>query len=79
MVVLGKGDEVVRAKVIVERAEKARTKKDRKAFCQEVATKQREILKVCAAQKRLRKELCRDVRINTKTWSKTQKASYCVP
>ena len=39
MVVPGQEDEVARAKVIIEGAEGAQTKKDRKAFCEEVATK----------------------------------------
>ena len=53
-------------RAIVERTEKAQTKKDRKAFCEEVATKRKEILKVRATQ---RKELCREVRM---------KANQCV-
>ena len=53
MVVQRQEDEVARARFIVERAEIAQTKKDRKAFCEEVATKRREILKVRAAQKKL--------------------------
>ena len=79
MVVPGQEDEVARAKVIVERAKKAQTKKDRKTFCEEVATRQREILKVRAAQEKLRKELCKEVGMKAKTRSKTQKASLCVP
>ena len=55
-------DEVVRAKAIVERA-KAQTKKERKAFCEKVAAERKEILQVRAAQKKLRKELCREVRM----------------
>ena len=51
MTVQRQEDEVARAKAIVERAEKAQTKKDREAFCEEVATKRREILKVRVAQK----------------------------
>ena len=49
MAVQRQEDEVVWAKAIVERAEKAQTKKDRKTFCEEVATKRREILNVSAA------------------------------
>ena len=79
MVVLGQEDEVVRAKVIVERAEKAQTEKDRKAFCEEVAAKQREILKVRTARKKLRKELCKEAGTKAKTRSTTQKASHFVP
>ena len=79
MVVPGQEDEVARAKVIVERAEKAQTEKDRKAFCEEVATKQREILKVRTARKKLRKELCKEAGTKAKTRSTTQKASHFVP
>ena len=52
-------DEVARAKAMVERAEKAQTKKERKAFCEEVAAERKKILQVRAVQKKLRKELCR--------------------
>ena len=55
MAVQKQGDEVAWAKAIVERAEKAQTKKDRKPFFEEVATKRREILNVRAAQKSLGK------------------------
>ena len=51
MTVQRQEDEVARAKAIVERAQKAQTKKDRKAFYEELATKRREILKVRVAQK----------------------------
>ena len=37
MTVQRQEDEVARAKAIVERAEKVQTKKDQKAFCEEVA------------------------------------------
>ena len=67
-------DEVARAKAIVERVEKAQTKKDRKAFFEEVATKRREILNVRAARRKLRKELYREVRMKAKARSKALKA-----
>ena len=78
MVVQRQVDEIARAKVIVDRAEKAQTKKERKAFCEEVVTKRREILKVRAAQKKLRKEICKEVRMKAKARNKTQKANRCV-
>ena len=64
--------EDARAKAIVERAEKAQ---DRKAFCEEVATKRKEILKVRATQ---REELCREVRMKAEAKSKALKANQCV-
>ena len=77
MTVQRQEDEVARAKAIVERAEKAQTK-DRKAFCEEVATKRKEILKVRATQKKLRKELCREVRMKAKAKSKALKENQYV-
>ena len=73
MTVQRQEDEVARAK-----AEKTQTKKDRKAFCEEVANKRREILKVRAVQKKLRKELCSGVRMKAKARSEALKANYCV-
>ena len=78
MTVQRQEDEVARAKAIVERAEKAQTKKDRKAFCEEVVTKRKEIHKVRATQKKLRKELCREVRIKAKAKSKALKENQYV-
>ena len=75
MAVQRQEDEVARAKAIVERAEKAQTKKERKAFCEEVAAKRKEILQVRAARKKLRKELCREVRMKAKARSKALKAN----
>ena len=78
MIVQRQEDEVARARAIVERAEKVQTKKDRKAFCEEAATKRKEILKVRATQKKLRKELCREVRMKAKANNKALKANKCV-
>lgn len=52
--------------VVVEKAEKAQTKNDRKAFCKDAATERREALKMRAAQKKLRKELCKKVKMKAK-------------
>jgi hypothetical protein len=55
-------DEVAQAQAIVNRAQKAQAKKDRKVFCEAVVAKRREILKVRSTQKKLRKELCKEIR-----------------
>ena len=71
-------DEGARAKVIVDGAEKAQTKKERKAFCEEVAINRSKILKVRAAQMKKRKKLCKEVRMKAKARNMTPKANHCV-
>ena len=70
MAVQRQEDEVARTKAIVKRAEKAQAKKGWETFCEEVAAKRTEILQVRTARKKLRKELCREVRMKAKARSK---------
>ena len=58
--------------IIVKIAEKAQIKKDRGAFCGEVATKRREIVKV------RKKEFCKEVTMMTKVRNKARGANHCV-
>ncbi|KAF8251302.1 hypothetical protein K440DRAFT_658737 [Wilcoxina mikolae CBS 423.85] len=55
-------NELLQAQLIVDRAAKAEAKKNRKIFLDAVTTKRREILKKHVAHKKLRKELCTEIR-----------------
>ena len=60
------GDELAQAKAIVDKAEQAQIKAKRKAFLTAVATMRRDMVKMCTAQKKLKKELCREIRAKAK-------------
>ena len=60
----------------MERAERARARKDRRAFRGGVVAG-RGGFGVRAAQKKLGKELWRDIRMEAKVRSKAQKAKHC--
>ena len=56
-VVKKQGDELARAKAIVDKAEQAKRKAKTKAFLTAVATTRRDMVKMRTAQKKLKKEL----------------------
>ena len=63
-------DEVAHAKAIVDRAEQAQVKAKRKALSMAVATTRRNMVKMRTAQKKLKKELCKEIRVKAKARAK---------
>ena len=62
MVVKRQEDEVAHAKAIVDRAEQAQIKAKRKALLTAVAATRRDMVKMRTAQKKIKKELCKEIR-----------------
>ena len=63
-------DEVAHAKAIVDRAEQAQIKATRKALLMAVATTRRNMVKMRTAQKKIKKELCKEIRVKAKARAK---------
>ena len=59
-------DELAQAEAIVGKAEQAQIKAKRKALLTAVDTTRRDMVKMRAAQERLKKELCKDIRVKAK-------------
>ena len=62
MVVKTQKAEPAQAKAIVDGAEKAQRKAQRKAFCRTVDIQRRGTMKARTAEEKLKKELCKEVR-----------------
>ena len=56
----------------MDRAEQAQIKAKRKDFLMAVATTRRDMVKMRTAQKKIKKELCKDIRVKTKAREKTR-------
>ena len=54
----------------MDRVEQAQIKAKRKAFLMAVATTRRDIVKMRTAQKKIKKELCKEIRVKTKVRAK---------
>ena len=63
-------DELVKAKALVDKAAKAEAKKQRKVFLDAVMAKRSEIIKARTARKKLRVELCKDLRARVRALKK---------
>ena len=59
-----------RQKAIVDKAEKAQIMAQRRAFLTAVATTRRDMVKVRTAQKKLKKKLCKEIKVKTKARAK---------
>ena len=66
MSVKRKEDEVAHAKAIVDRAEQTQVKAMKKALLMAVASLRRDMVKMRTAQKKLKKELCKEIRVKAK-------------
>ena len=63
-------DEVAHAKAIVDRAEQAQVKAKKKVLLIAVASLRRELVKMRTAQKKLKKELCKEIKVKAKARAK---------
>ena len=63
MVVKRQENELAQAKAIVDKAEQTQIKTKRKALLTAVAAARRDMLKMRTAQKKLNKELCKEIRV----------------
>ena len=63
MVVKRQEDEAAHARALVDRAEQAQIKAKRKALLTAVAATRRDMAKMRTAQKKLKKELCKEIRV----------------
>ena len=63
-------DDIAHAKVIVDRAEQAQVKAKKKALLMAVASLRRDMVKMRTAQKKLKKELCKEIRVKAKARAK---------
>jgi hypothetical protein len=66
-------NELVQVQLIVGRAAKAEAKKNQKIFLDEVTVKQREIWKERVSHNKLRKELCKEIRVKARALKKSWK------
>ena len=70
MAVKRQEDELAQAKAIVDKAEKAQIKAARKALLTAVATMRRDMVRVRTGQKKLEKEVCKEIRVKAKARAK---------
>ena len=70
MVVKKQEDELTQAEAIVDKAEHAEIMAKRKALLRAVATRRRDIVKMLTARKKLKNELCKEIRVKAKARAK---------
>ena len=77
MVIKKQGNELAQAKANVDKAKQALIRAKRKALMATVATTRSDMVKTRTAQKKLKKELCRQIRVKAEAWGKRTRHS-CV-